>query len=38
MTEEESYEKLQDLLNLVKELVAAGAYSVEEIVDEINAA
>ena len=35
MNEEESYEKLQDLLDLAQEVCKAGFYSAEDILDEI---
>ena len=35
MTEDQAYEKLQELLSIVEELITSGHYTPEEILDEV---
>jgi hypothetical protein len=37
MTEEQAYEKLQTFLGIAEELISDGAYSLEEMIDELTA-
>jgi hypothetical protein len=36
VSEQEAYEKLQELLGMAEELKASDYYSTEEIIEEIN--
>jgi len=36
MNEEQAYEKIQDLIELAKELIDSGHYTFEEVVNELS--